>query len=440
MTPGRGLLAVAVAIAAVTAVATVPGPVASAAPESPVNYPSGASATRTSGLGFDTCVAPTAARLRAWLASPMRTVNIYFGGINRGCPTQPNLTAAWTREVTAMGWRLLPTYVGYQPTCVYGTKQYRFAAADAAARGGADGADAATKAGALGLLPGSALYADVEHYDRSVPGCSDAVRSYVSAWTTSVHARGYLSGVYVHQDSGARDLAASYGSTSLFRPDAVWMARWDGAATLTGWPTVGPGQWAVHQRLKQYRGDHAETWGGVTLTIDSDVVDAPVATVAQSYTVTSRVPLAARSGPGTQYPLTRALAPRSTVSVVCQGLGQKVGTTQAWDRLVDGSWVTDYYLSTPSKTTWSKPLPLCTYPGQVTAPVSLVARSGPGTGYPAVGAALPSGALAYVLCQRGGSLVGRSPIWNRLDDGRYVSDYYVSNRSSASYSAPVPRC
>jgi len=45
--------------------------------------------------------------------------------------------------------------------------------------------------------------------------------------------------------------------------------------------------------------------------------------------------------------------------VVCQRLGSKVGTTSVWDRLDDGSWVTDYYVATPSKTTFSRPAYRC---------------------------------------------------------------------------------
>jgi hypothetical protein len=43
--------------------------------------------------------------LSAWRASSYRTVNIYFGGANRGC-TQPNLSAAWVRGASTGGWRL----------------------------------------------------------------------------------------------------------------------------------------------------------------------------------------------------------------------------------------------------------------------------------------------------------------------------------------------
>jgi hypothetical protein len=31
-------------------------------------------------------------------------------------------------------------------------------------------------------------------------------------------------------------------------------------------------------------------------------------------------------------------------------------------------------------------------------------------------------------------------VWNKLRDGRWVSDYFVSNRSDTTWSAPVPRC
>jgi hypothetical protein len=45
-----------------------------------------------------------------------------------------------------------------------------------------------------------------------------------------------------------------------------------------------------------------------------------------------------------------------------------------------------------------------------------------------------------VACQKSGSLVGTTRVWNQLVDGRWASDYYVSNRSNTTYSAPVPRC
>jgi uncharacterized protein YraI len=245
--------------------------------------------------------------------------------------------------------------------------------------------------------------------------------------------------VYVHQSSGLRDLSATYNSTTYARPDAVWVARWDGSRSLTGWPTAPDAQWSTWQRVKQYRGDHNETWGGVTINIDSDSLRAPVATIARRYKVTSSTSLNARTGPSAAYPVIRSHAAGSTLSVVCQARGQKVGTSSVWNRLSNGTWVSDYYVSTPSSTGFTSALPRCTYPGQVTAS-TLNARTGPGTSYPTSGSPLPRGSLAYVLCQKSGTKVGTSSVWNLLPDGRWVSDYYVSNRSNTGWSTPVPRC
>ncbi|KRE42822.1 hypothetical protein ASG74_10655 [Knoellia sp. Soil729] len=414
-------------------------PAASADPATPGAYPTASSATRVSGRFFDTCTAPSLSALAAWRGtSPYTGVNIYFGGRNRGC-AQPNLTAAWVRSASAANWSLVPTYFGDQPFCVFGSKPYRYAASGAAARGAADGADAVAKAKALGMLAGSALYADVEHYDRAASGCIGAVRTYVSEWTRALHRSGYLAGVYVHQDSGLRDLAASYLTTSLARPDAVWMARWDNVATVTGWPTAGNTLWAEWQRAKQYRGDHVETWGGVSMNVDSDIIKGPVATVARSYRVTSSGSLNVRSGPSSAYPIVGSLAANSTAAVICQARGQVVGSSGVWDRISTGGFVSDYYVSTPSQTTFSAPLQRCSYPGQVNISTPVNTRSGPGTSY-AVNGTLQGGALAYVACQKAGTLVGTTRVWDQLVDGRWLSDYYVSNSSNSTYAAPVPRC
>lgn len=435
----RRSTAVAALLTALGVVVALPG-VAAADPATPVTYPAASSATRAQGSFFDACAAPSLASLAAWRGtSPYTGLNIYFGGRNRAC-AQPNLTASWVSSASAAGWSLLPTYLGDQPFCAYGTKPYRYAASGAAARGAADGTDAVARAKALGLLPGSALYADVEHYDRSVTSCSAAVRTYVSEWTRALHRGGYLAGVYVHQDSGLRDLAGSYSSTSLARPDAVWMARWDGVASLTGWPTAANTLWAEWQRAKQYRGDHVETWGGVSIDIDNDLVKAPVATVTRTYRVTSSTALNVRSAPTATSSLLGQLAAGSAVAVICQARGQLVGSTRVWDRISTGGYVSDRYVSTPSSTGFSAGLPRCTYPGQVTSSSAVNTRSGPGTSYTNLNRPLQPGALAYVACQAAGSLVGTTRVWDQLVDGRWVTDYYVSNRSNTTYSTPVPRC
>ena len=439
MGPGRRITAWLAAGVATGALGLLARTEAQSVPATPGAYPAASAATRGSGRFFDTCTAPPLTTLSAWRGrSPYLGLNIYFGGRNRGC-AQPNLTAPWVRSVAAAGWSLVPTYFGDQPFCVYGTKPYRYAASGAAARGAADGADAVARARALGLLAGSALYADVEHYNRATAGCTAAVRTYVSEWTRALHRSGFLAGVYLHQESGMRDLAASYTSTSLARPDAVWMARWDGIVTTTSWPTAPNALWAEWQRAKQYAGSHDETWGGVTLNVDSDVILGPVATVLRGYRVTSAGTLNVRSGPSSSSPLIGTLASGSTVSVICQARGQAVGTTSVWDRISNGGFVSDRYVSTPSGTTFSPPLQRCSYPGQVSISSPVNTRSGPGTSY-AVNGALQGGALAYVACQKAGTRVGTTSVWDQLVDGRWLSDYYVSNPSNTTWSWPVPRC
>lgn len=412
---------------------------AAAEPDTPVTYPKGSSATRTSGLGFDTCTAPSLEKLRAWQKSPFTTVNVYFGGINRSC-RQPELTKAWVRRATSMGWDLLPTYVGRQPRCVLGSKMYTFSKAKARSWGRSNARDAIKKAKAIGLRPGSALYADIEHYDRSKRNCRIAVRRYVSAWTKTLHANGYLAGVYVHNASGLRDLSARYNSSRYARPDAVWMAKWDRERSLRGWPHTTNQQWSNHQRVKQYRGEHKGRWGGVTLRIDSNSLDAPVATVTRRYRVTSSTRLNARKGPTTSSSVVRQYNPGSTVSVVCQARGQKIGSTRVWNRLANGSWVTDRHLSTPSRSGFSSALPRCAYPGQVTSDIPLNVRRGPGTSYSLTGDPLPPGSLAWVACQRRGEDIFGTRVWNKLSGGGWVSDYYVSSRTKSGWSAPIPRC
>ena len=233
---------------------------------------------------------------------------------------------------------------------------------EAASQGRAAADDAAAKAKALGMGYGSALYDDIENYATTNTACRAAVLRFVSGWTKELHRLGYLAGVYANFSSGAQDLSSVYTSTSYARPDALWIARWDQNASLARWAGIPGSRWAVHQRVKQYRGGHNQTYGGVTIKIDSDYVDAPVATVAHGYTVTSTSPLNARTGPSTSHAIVRTYAPGSTVQVVCQAPGSAVASTSVWDKLADGTYVTDYYLSTPSNTGYSAPLARCNTP------------------------------------------------------------------------------
>ncbi len=428
------MLRAKIAVVAAAMLLLGPSTPALAEPTTPLTYNSGTTATRFTGLAFDTCTAPTLAQMTAWKASPYKAVGIYIGGLSRSC-AQPRLTAGWVTAVTAMGWRLVPIYVGLQAPC--STRTFKMSTTSSNREAVREAADAVAKAKALGILPGSAIYNDMENYDNRNTVCRSAVLHFLSAWTKELHLQRYLSGVYGHQNSGAPDLSAAYNSTSYARPDALWIARWDLNSSLTGWPTVPNTFWAIGQRGKQYRGDHTETYGGVTLNIDSDRFDAPVASVSYRYTV--RTTIHSYSGPSTAYPVKTTIPANASVRIVCQTFGPKIGTTSVWNKLIDGTYVTDYYVRTPNKPGYSAPIPGCSFPFQTTIN-NLSRRHGPGTSYATYPGLLPIGSLAWITCQLPGTKVGTTAVWDRLSDGSYITDRYVATASKTTYTVPIRRC
>ncbi len=234
-----------------------------------------------SGQGFDACTARSLSELSTWYsASPYKAVNMYIGGASRGC-SQPNLNAAWVSGVVAQGWVLIPTYVGLQAPC----REYpnRIDPATAAAQGSAAADDAIAQLNALGLGVGNPVYFDMEAFSMADDGCRQAVVDFLDAWTAQLHARGYTSGVYGSANSTIRALVQQLPNPAFDQPDQLWVARWcdkDPAVACdssTNDPEVPADRWNNHQRIRQYRGGHVETWGGVSINIDNNTVDAAVA-------------------------------------------------------------------------------------------------------------------------------------------------------------------
>jgi hypothetical protein len=247
---------------------------------------SSTSDTTYTGLGFDACTAPALSTMATWYAaSPYKSANMYIGGASRGC-LQPNLTADWVTQTVAQGWTLIPTYVGLQAPCVNNTHiTARIDPAQAPAQGSAAADDAIAQLNALGLGIGNPVYFDMEGYPvgGANAACNAAVLAFEDAWTARLHARGYVSGVYGSSGSTIAQLVAQQSNPAFHQPDDIWFARWPSdSSTQPGDPTLSdpaiPDQyWATHQRIHQYRGGHPETWGGLTLSIDNDSLDAAVA-------------------------------------------------------------------------------------------------------------------------------------------------------------------
>jgi len=67
-------------------------------------------------------------------------------------------------------------------------------------------------------------------------------------------------------------------------------------------------------------------------------------------------------------------------------------------------------------------------------------RSGPGTSFATRGF-VHNGQQVLITCQvRSGSVINGTGIWDRLSDGTYVTDYYMTTPSFNSFSPGLPRC
>ena len=224
------------------------------------------------GLGFDACSAPSARTMAAWASSPYRGIGVYIGGANSAC-LQPNLTSAWVGEQVASGWHLIPTYVGLQaPTSSCGSCAKLSSTYSRATTQGTEAAgDAVAEAQGVGIGAGSPIYFDMEAYTRTTSATA-ATLTFLSAWTTQLHALGYVSGVYSSGASGIADLSRAIGGSAYTLPDDVWSANWNGAQNTLD-PYLPSTAWASHQRIHQYRGGHNETYGLITINLDNDYVE-----------------------------------------------------------------------------------------------------------------------------------------------------------------------
>jgi hypothetical protein len=235
--------------------------------------------TTFTGQGFDACTARSLPELATWFsASPYKAVNMYIGGASRGC-AQPNLDASWVSGAVQQGWVLIPTYVGLQASCM--TKYpNRIDPAQAAAQGVAAADDAVAQMNALGLGIGNPVWFDMEAFSYSDTTCRTGVQDFLDGWSAQLRYRGYVPGVYGSASSTIRSIVDKIGAPGYDLPDQLWIARWcsepyqSSCYSGTDDAEVPAGAWANHQRIRQYRGGHQETWGGVTINIDSNTVDA----------------------------------------------------------------------------------------------------------------------------------------------------------------------
>jgi hypothetical protein len=234
------------------------------------------------GQAFDTCRTPSSSAMRAWDGkSPFGAAGVYIGGRARACPDQPNLNRSWVRAVDRMGWKLLPLYVGSQSPCVESPRKRRYAMSHTAPqqRGLREGRDAVAAAKKLGMAKHSAIYLDMEAYDNSSARCAATTLRYIQGWNRAVHKADYYPGFYSSDNSGIEHMEGARKAGRKDLPEVLWFARWRTPASVNASRYVDRRAWQPHRRIHQYDGNVTRTYGGHRLSIDRNLLDAPVAVV-----------------------------------------------------------------------------------------------------------------------------------------------------------------
>jgi photosystem II stability/assembly factor-like uncharacterized protein len=232
--------------------------------------------------GFDKCEIATQSQLTHWYEhSPYEAINLYIGGSCRSCANSA-LTASYLSQLKNQGWKFIPTWVGPQSDCWTGSCSPSISNDSAVAYNqGVSEADAAIVVAIdLGLAEpdgsGAVIYYDLEAYQNNSE-CREAAKAFISGWTARLQEYGSTAGVY---GSACTSYISDFNSITN-PPDAVWLAHWiydayNESASVWDVACISNDLWSDHQRIRQYTGGHDETWGTVTLNIDSDVIDGVV--------------------------------------------------------------------------------------------------------------------------------------------------------------------
>jgi hypothetical protein len=270
-------------VAAIVALAIAASPAFQAMPAQALGGGGGV----TIGKGFDACTAPSTSAMNAWWSgTPWTWVGVYIGGDSRAC-SQPNLTATWLNAQFKTGWRFEFLWVGPQAPCTTFGNRISSSTSTAFNQGVAQAQQVFTALTNLGVgnnAQGTPVIYDMEAFDTSNSGCVAAVRSFVNGWVQQLHvAPAQVAGYYGSTCGSDVDAMASIAHV----PDYINGADFDGNSSTKVMACVSSSHWVSHQRLKQYQGGHNETWNGVTLNIDSNCANGPLAPSATNFNNTA---------------------------------------------------------------------------------------------------------------------------------------------------------
>jgi len=228
--------------------------------------------------GFDACTLPSTSAMQTWWTdSPYYNYYLYIGGSEKASCGGATLSSSWINTVTAQGWDIVFIWVGPQMPSSCSSRSWAdtisLNTSTAYNQGDNEGAAAYTKLVNLGVNTTNApLVYDLEGYNGG-SSCRAAAKSFMKGWADQLAlAPAQKSGTYGSACSSYIDDFASDGNP----PDFIWPADWGNGMSTSTVSCVSSSHWTSNQRHKQYAGGHNETYGGVTLNIDTDCANGPV--------------------------------------------------------------------------------------------------------------------------------------------------------------------
>lgn len=225
-------------------------------------------------LGWDACGIGSTSNAQAfWSNTPYWNMGLYLGGSSYGTGCT-RWSGAQVNTLRAQGWQFLPLWVGPQAPCTGFPSRFSYDGPTAYSQGRNEAVAAYNLIVFWGwdTLNAPIIY-DLEAFNTGNSSCLAAAKQFISGWVYQMHLPpAQKAGVY---GSGCASGLSSYASIANV-PDFIDGADWSGNPYTGTIACVPSSYWVYNQRHKQYRGDHYETWNGVTLNVDNDCSNGPV--------------------------------------------------------------------------------------------------------------------------------------------------------------------
>jgi hypothetical protein len=223
------------------------------------------------GEGVGSCGFTTSSAYDFWHNTPYYNMELYMGGDEAACP----VSSSFESTTRGYGWHFMPLWVGPQAPCTSFGNVFSTNTSTAYSQGMSQENSMANAMRAWGMsATGAPVIYDLEGYNTSDGTCVNAAKSFIAGWDHDARiSPTQVPGVYGSTCGSDLTAFASLGSDV---PSFIDGADYDGNKNTTAMLCVPSGDWVYSQRLKQYQGDHYETWNGVTVSVDSDCANGPM--------------------------------------------------------------------------------------------------------------------------------------------------------------------